>query len=71
MMDEEIKAFIKREREEWSAFMEAFTKKDPDLCIENKSCQLWSEGLEKYGMKWSEREYELRNDVLLLNKRSI
>ena len=60
-MDKEIQAFLKREKEETEAFLKAWSKKDPSLCIELKAHLMFSAGMKKYGLKWSKREYELRN----------
>ncbi len=45
-MNEEIRSFLKREKKETEAFLKAW----------------FSAGVKKYGMKWSHREYELRNE---------
>jgi len=59
-MDEEIRAFIKMEREESDAFLKAWSKKDPSLCLEMRAYKMFSAGVQKYGKKWSDREYEIR-----------
>ena len=60
MMDEEIQAFLKREKEETDSFLKAFAEKNPSLCLEMEAYKMWFAGLKKYGKKWSDREYQLR-----------
>lgn len=60
-MDEEIRAFLKRRGEETDAWLEAWSKGDPNLCLERLSTPMWFAGLKKYGSEWVLREYELRN----------
>jgi len=64
-MDEEIRAYLKREQEETNAFFEAWNKNKPELCLEPKAHLMFSAGMEKYGLKWSKREYKLRNEKQL------
>ena len=61
-MDDEILAFLKREHEENEAFFKAIKENDPSLCIGLKATAMFSAGVKKYGLKWSEREYVLRNE---------
>lgn len=61
-MDDEIRAFIERERKETQAFLEAWDKRDPSLFLEQLSVKMWFAGLKKYGKKWSDREYELQKE---------
>jgi len=61
-MDDEIRVFLKRDKEETEAFLKAWTEKDPGLCLESKATFMFSAGVRKYGLKWSRREYVLRNE---------
>jgi hypothetical protein len=61
-MDEEIRAYLKRENEENEAFFKAVLENDPSLCIGLKATQMFSAGVRKYSLKWSRREYQLRNE---------
>lgn len=59
-MDKEIRAFIKRDKEETEAWLKAWSGKG--TCLKNESIKMWDAGLKKYGLKWSLREYELQNE---------
>lgn len=60
-MDEEIQAFLKREKEENETFFKALRENNPSLCIGLKATLMFSAGVKRYGLRWSKREYELRN----------
>ena len=61
-MDEEIRAYLKREQKENEAFFKAIENNNSSLCIGLKATQMFSAGVKKYGLKWSRREYVLRNE---------
>jgi len=61
-LDKEVLHFIAIEKQQTEYFLSKYFSKDKTPTVEKpseKSQDLWFKGLNKWGIKWSHREFEL------------
>ena len=59
-IDKLVRKYIMREYVENKTFIEAVWGKEDSFVRNLGAVKIWFEGLNKYGLLWSKREYKLR-----------